>query len=378
MSTSTTCKYTLTDSNGTSNEATITVEVTEPPFVGEPTIAELFAQPFNSGSAFNRPIGTGATYSGLPFLGRTDGTINDSTVFSGQAALATASDPSRTFTSWTTAHNNIGMPFTTRIPNGFPSYDSTVSGDRAITVVEEGNGVGHDIYNTRISGSTYQAGLHRTFDLTGLGHGTTAGFANRIGNTASGAPLFAGTFRKFEFETPGLVIRHAHHMVAPRFASHTKPFIINRRIQLPAVCTDGNAGLSNSDAAPCAMGELLAIRPEDLPAVHASIDGMSVTAASKETIKRYATAFTHYGIYIVDGGGQPGFRADGVLNGTMRSAFLSFMRTILWSYLYIVTNSVTGATATINSSNAISGSAGTLTYPAGGGTALAPNAAYDA
>lgn len=377
MSTSTTCKYTLTDGNGTSNEGTITVEVTEPPFVGEPTIAELFAQPFNSGSAFNRPIGTGATYSGLPFLGRTDGTINDSTVFSGQAALATAANPSRTFTSWTSAHNNIGMPFTTRIPNGFPSYDSTVSGDRAITVVEEDSGVGHDIYNTRISGSTYQAGLHRTFDLTGLGHGTTAGFANRIGNTASGAPLFAGTFRKFEFETPGLVIRHAHHLLAPRKTTHNAPRIINRRIQLPAVCTDGDGG-TNDAAAPCAMGEHLGIRPADLSNVLALINSMSVSSAAKETCSRYATAFCHYGMYIVDGAGQPGFRADAVLNGTLRSAFLTFIRTILWEYLYIISNSVTGATAEISASNSISGNAGTLTYPAGGGTALAPNAAFDA
>jgi hypothetical protein len=200
-----------------------------------------------------------------------------------------------------------------------------------------------------------------------------AGFANRVGASAAGSVVFAGLIRKREFETPGLTISHAHQIALP----WAGPYYINRQFQLPSVCHDG-FGETNSTSAPCKMGEHLAIKASDLAAVTSAINALAISSTAKEMCTRYATAFCHYGIYVVDSAGQISFRADAVLNSTLKAAFVSFIRGVLWGYLYRVTNSVTGATGAISTGAVITGSAGTLTYPAGGGTALAPNMAYDA
>lgn len=337
------------------------------------TVETLFLNPLSSESAFHRPIGSGATFSSTaPFAGYSDGTVADDNVFSNQSVLVTEGAPV-TFT-WSGALSGVGLPFSIRFPSsGFPTYVTDPTYDCVATVVND-LFIGHDIYKIDTRSGVRKAAIHREFDIRGLGHGTVAGWDNRVGSSAAGNAVFAGTIRKHEFETPGLVIGHAHHIALPWTAPNA---FLNRRFQLPAVCTDGFAE-TNSTTAPCAYGELLAIKASRLSAVLTAINGMSVSSAAKEMLGRYATAFCHYGIYVVDSAGQISFRADGVLDATLKAAFVSFIRTILWADLYRVTNSVTGATGTVTAGAVLTGSAGTLTYPAGGGTPLAANTAWDA
>lgn len=332
--------------------------------------AALFLNPFSSASAAHRPMGSTATFSTTPpFTGYTDGTIADDNVFSNQSVYDTSS-PYVEFTH-SGALSGVGMPFTVRFPvSGFPTYVTNQTYDCAVTVVNE-DGVGHDIYKINTIGGVRQAAIHRSYPLSGLGHGTSIGFNNRVGASGAGTPVFFGLVRKHEFETPGIVIGHAHQIALPWEGTWK---FINRQLQLPAVCHDG-FGATNDVSAPCKMGEHLAIKASELATVLTAIDGMAVSSAAKEMLGRYATAFAHYGIYVVDSAGQISFRADAVLDSTLKAAFVSFIRTILWEYLYIVTNSVTGATGVISSGSVLSGSAGTLTYPAGGGTAIVANTA---
>lgn len=334
-----------------------------------PTVQEVYARPFSSESAFNRPIGTGATFSSTPpFSGYTDGTVADNNVFSNQSVLS-VSDPVANFT-WSGALSGVGLPFSIKFPSsGFPTYTTDTTFDCVATVVDE-NYTGHDIYKIDTRSGVRKAAIHREFDIRGLGHGLTAGFGNRVGSSAAGNAVFAGTIRKAEFETPGYTIGHAHHIALP----WVSPAYINNKFQLPAVCHDG-FGETNNPSAPCAMGELLAIRSSDLAAVINAINALGIGSSSKEVCIRYATAFCHYGIYVTDSAGQISFRADAVLDSTLKADFITFIRNILWTYLYRVTNSVTGATGTITTGAVLTGSAGTLTYPAGGGTALAANRA---
>lgn len=366
--------HTNTTSTGTSGIAHVapvklTANDVGPNAAAAVTVAALFARPFSSASAFNRPMGSGATFSAsAPFSGDTNGTVADDNVFSCQSVLSTT-DPVANFT-WSGLLSGVGLPFSTRFPaSGFPTYTTDTAYDSAVTVVES-DGTGHDIYKIDTRAGVRKAAIHRTFDIRGLGHGASAGFENRVGASGAGNAVFAGLIRKAEFETPGTVIGHVHQIAIP----WAGPFYMSNRWQAPAVCHDG-FGETNSPSAPCNMGDLLAIKSTDLSAVTTAINAMSVSSTAKEMLTRYATAFTNYGIIVVDSAGQLSFRADAVLDATLKAAFVSFIRTILWTYLYRVTNSITGSAGTITTGAVLVGDGGTLTYPAGGGTALAANTA---
>lgn len=339
----------------------------------EPTVAAYYANPFSSESAFHRPVGSGATFSSTaPFAGYASGTVADDNVFSNQSVLATDSHPVANFT-WSGALSGVGLPFSIRFPaSGFPTYVTDPTYDSAVTVVTDDYLI-HDIYKVDTRSGVRKAAIHRTADIRGLGHGTTPGWDGRVGASAAGNVVFAGLIRKTEFETPELTIGHVHHIALP----WTSPAYLSNRWQAPAVCHDGFAE-TNSPSAPCNMGDLLAIRSSDLAAVLAAINSMAVSDTAKEMLGRYATAFCQYGVLVTDSAGQISFRADGVLDVTLKAAFVSFIRTILWTYLRRVTNSITGSPGTITTGAVLTGDGGTLTWPAGGGSALADNTALDA
>lgn len=343
-----------------------------PPYgvASAPAVAALAARPFNDGSGFNIPMGTGAVYSKpAVFSSYTAGTIADDNVFSNQAHIATGAEPVANFT-WSGSLSGVGLPFSVHFPaTGFPTFETVTQYDCVATVITP-DGLIHDIYRIDTRNGARLAAIHRTHPLTGLGHGTGTGWERRVGASAAGNVVFAGTVRKTEFETDGQVIGHAHHIAVP-FEW------LNRQFQAPAVCHDGFSA-TNNPAAPLKMGARLAFRPADTSAITAEINALAISASFKDTLLRYSAAFRDYGLIVTDSAGQGSFRADGVLNASRKATFVSFMRTIMWRYLYLVTNAVDNANATVSGTAqapVISGSAGTMRIPIGGGTPIAPNLA---
>ncbi len=341
-----------------------------------PLKGNLFLQPFNKDSAWNRPIGTGAQYAGdnhpstlalSQYRGR--GGINHAHPHNMPTAQASPSDPLVTIRH-VGAGSGAGFPFSVRLPANFPpdyKPQTPRAWDSALHIYYPSTNILHEFFKLDIQART--AELRRETDVRGTGHGSQLG--QRLGTSASGISGLGGTMRAHEINTPGMPIRHAHHLVVPRRADHPTPTLLGRGIQWPATAGDNTAYTRAADnTGPLPYGALLALPP--------SIDLDALNPPLSEPGRRLFESVRDYGIYVVDGGENIVFRADGPI-GANASAVVSDIRNHLWQNVRLVTNSVSGANATINlSTGRHSGSIGTPSWPAGGGQPIAPNCAFDA
>ncbi len=354
------------------------VEMTCPAFKDD-----LFLNPFNARSAHHRPIGCGARYAGegdattvaiKAHAGR--GTINAALPFGAAFAKLKASDPIKTVTKTGLCGGpgpGIGLPVTIKIPPDWPpGWQSKFRClDNSTKLYDPETGVATEFFAFDPSDpGNYRATIARTFDIRGLGHGTALN--QRLGTSASGASTLMGALRAEEVLTPGTPMLHAHHVAVPRLPGHNTPLLLGRGIQWPATAGDGSAYRdATHNTGVFAYGDLLGIPPESKGGPNLDTLGLS------EPGRRLAQSFRDYGVYVVDGGPQVVMRATdslGSLHATMRDDFRK-----LWPHLRLITNSVAGATAKISaSSHSASGSIGIPAWPAGGGTPLAPNCAFDA
>lgn len=344
---------------------------------------DLFLNPFNARSAHHRPIGCGARYAGegdattiaiKAHAGR--GTINAALPFGAAFAKLKASDPIKTVTKTALCGGpgpGIGLPVTIKIPPGWPpGWQSKFRClDNSTKLYDPETGVTTEFFAFDPSDpGNYRATIARTFDIKGLGHGMVLN--QRLGTSASGASTLMGALRAEEVLTPGMPMLHAHHVAVPRLPGHNTPLLLGRGIQWPATAGDGSAYRdATHNTGVFAYGDLLGIPPESKGGPNLDTLGLS------EPGRRLAQSFRDYGVYVVDGGPQVVMRATdslGSRHATMRDDFRK-----LWPHLRLITNSVAGATAKISaSSHSASGAIGTPSWPAGGGTPLAPNCAFDA
>lgn len=373
MSTSTTCKYTLTDGNGTSNEATITVEVLAAPVTPD----ELFAVPFNKNSAQHRPIGTGASYSnpnasaadgGAPLFAQWvgSGNVNDNRF----GHFVTRTSPAgilRTIT-WDGYPAGAGQfPVTLRLPAGWPDWDTGgETGDRGCSVIDD-DGVIHEFYH--FNKTSWTAALHKTHPVTGLGHGTALN--DRLGTHAAGTAGLFGIMRKAELLATGVPIRHCHGIAVPRSVDQNHPLFLSPYLQIPATGTDTGAGTGNKGV--LKYGSLIAIPP--VSAGGPDLDALLAATTISEPWYRVMVSARDYGVFLNDGAQSPVIRTDDRLGEPLKTQIQTGFRTQFWQYARLVDNAVTGATALMNSSNVLTGDPGTLVWPAGGGTPLAANSA---
>ena len=346
-------------------------------------IEQLFRAP-HPNDAFNIGVGSGANYADVPELAaHTTGVFNGGdNKFGIWTALNEDTDPLRTISG-----TGANLPITSvRMPNNWPPYET---GGEASILVDRATGISHSIVGqTRNSdGSVRSATIARPWPIADPSHGTTLNYARR-GTSASGIANLKTVVRTLDLFTPGNELEYAIGLVVPRGEpGNTSPAILGRGIKVPAGWADFNAHLPGINIGPLAYGDRLAIRPtyDYVTAIAGmSTAGMTYASTSKEIAVRFFRQQCRYGCIIVDGGAQLNFRIDtrDVLaalgyDDTKVQAIYNDLKLIiqalLWPNLKLVTNAVTGATAILSNSGGsqvYSGSIGTLTNPAGGGTAL--------
>lgn len=311
-------------------------------------MTRLWVSPANNKFAINDPYPYG-----VPFA-RTDASL-PSVVFNHYSCPR-----------WNHNPDKKGFPVTLRFPPNFPpNYTSKECADGTGVVYDSVLDKVFELYEIRPDQHT--ASIVRTWDIRGPGHASTLG--NRTGTSASGIATVVGAVRAFELESSGMPIRHAFHIAVPRKKENYME-LLGRGVQWPAVSGDGGAKDAENNNGPIPYGALLAIPPVEKGGPDLTKLGLS------EAGLRFAEALRDYGTYVVDGAGVVAFRADAPLgpNGKQVRGDLKKIMPLL----RMVTNSVEGANAHIPVGSATVGEVGTPTWPAGGGTPLAPNCAFDA
>jgi hypothetical protein len=347
---------------------------------------DWFYNPFNHKSAQHRPIGTGAVYAGdnesstkawlaySAFMGSRGVPSNNGFGASGAAIVeAKSSDSKRTikFNACKGGGKPSNFPHQQRMPSNdwHTTWKNTCQDNHAM-FYDAADGMITQYYQFGYNGDNSFAANYISTSIKGLGHGSSYG--QREGMTAIGMNNLVAAFRQWEMNTPGQKIYHPFQIaVVRREANKSKnsfpmnlPHILGKRVQWPATNGDGAATNNDENTGPMAYGELLAIPPVSKGGPDLTKLGLS------EKGLRVAEALRDYGLYINDGGPNVS-RGDRPYDDyqTVKKEMGK-----LWKHLRVVKNSVTGANATVGSK----GSIGTPTYPAGGGTPIAPNCAIDA
>ena len=248
-----------------------------------------------------------------------------------------------------------GLPVTIRLPKGGLDtrigYNSSGNTDGVAVVYDRSSGKTHQLRQFNWNGGKPTAGQYRTWDIKGLGHGTRSG--QRLGTSASGVAALFGILRGHEMNAAGYGIEHALQIALPRKHISNKKcnIMLSRKIELPATLRDGSAGRSGHNTGNIPYGALLALPPN----VDIGRLGLS------EPGRRLAEAIRNYGIYVVDGGGctNGAIRADQYINGGVLKQLKRDIPKIYPHIRMVLNNDVLG--------NPV----------AGGGTALAPNCAFD-
>ena len=320
---------------------------------------DVFLNPFNKNSAHHRPIGSGAQYASGTHPATKDWLkagrfhINVGGSWGVSVVDVTASDPLRTVNGRLITQINIkGLPDQVRFPkSGFQTniQHRSANGwyDGHAVVYDRSTGIPHEFYQYDWNGGNPLASQLREWDIRGLGHGTKQG--QYLGATATGVASMFGLLRGHEINTPGYEIEHALQIALPAGAGCK--IMLSRDITLPATSRDGSAGNPNNNTGNIPYGGLLA-----LPAsVDISKLGLS------EPGRRLAEGIRNYGIYVVDKGGcdAGAIRADQHVNGATLSKLSADIPKIYPHIRMVLNNNVMGSPV------------------AGGGTALAPNCAFD-
>ncbi len=344
---------------------------------------DWFYNPFNQYSAHHRPVGTGAVYADEDHPAVQDWlkyshiniTLGSSPwgLFMVDAdedgPLMTVNKRRETGTS--------GLPAVMRFPAGGVDIDFPPDRDGNMAVYDRTIDVFNHLRVYSWNEGNPVAVQFRSYEGNSVGHGSRLG--DRIGTSASGVAAPFGILRGWEVRKEGHPIGHALQMVLPRTLDHTTN-TLGREVWWPAVSMDGSAYTNPShNTGNIPYGSLWAIPPVSKGGP--DLDKLGLT----EKGKRLAECIRDYGIYVVDGGGQPTLRADQDFSQELRNELRSEIRKF-YNYIRLVENSVPEEGKVIfnvgddplqptggPNKQIIPGE-----FPAGGGTPLAPNTAIDA
>lgn len=353
------------------------------------TAEQLAAKPFNSASAFHRPIGTGATYADDSHASRiawvavvpanngqsgggTIGAINQGNPFGVASMYASASDPLRTVRrrnctdtaesalNWDPGGSNVQI----RIPDS--NGVNTVVGNQCFentSFIVQSDYSTYEFFQTNRNGTDYRASICRVADIRGLGHGSALG--DRVGVSASGCSVRMGMLSAAALLAEQ-EIGHALKLAIYSGTGSEAHELLSRSIQWPACNADSFASNPANNNGPIPYGALLAI-PQTT-----DLSTLGLTTPQGYILGR---AMQYYGCYVMDDANGIVLRADGSLGGTATAIVADYRK--LLRHLRMVLNSVTGATASIAADGGYNqtGDIGDPTYPAGGGSAIALNTA---
>ncbi len=366
-----------------------------------PSPVDWYHNPFNKNSAHHRPIGTGAEYASdddtLTKLWQsffpspnTRGNINQAHPFGAPFVLEDESYPLETVIGRHCSDetdNLLGgsqpFPLQRRVPENYVTkynYDSSMQCWDNIAVFFDPTKLEiHEFFyfNRNLTTGQYRAAYRRPpHRIDGLGHGDVLG--RKKGVPAAGMSAVFGLLRKADLEATGQPIGHALQVSIPGLPHGPQPQLLGRRIQWPATTPDGFANRADRCTGLFAYGTLIALPPESKGGPN--LDDLNLS----EPGRRLAECIRDYGMYVIDQAGAVALRSDEPL-GPLMAPLTEDFRKIL-PYCRVVTNSVTGATAEISVGGSWPGTGfiGTptgsegKTWPAGGGTPLAPNTAIDA
>ena len=388
-------------------------------FIQKPLLAQGFDEnydyssdwaynPFNSNSAWHRPIGTDAIYAD-----DTDTTniiwqqargfrLENRFPYGASYGIADETSPVATIThkscaGWNTNPSGNRFPITLRVPSraDFPHGWQRIADcqDGHATIIYRTTGQVRDFYEyDRSDTNNLTASIVRgPYNLDGLGHGSTLG--QRVGNTATGFSMLGGALRPWEVMKTGHRIGHALQMSVPAHdvacnRAGIEHHVLGKDIQWPATAGDNFARLPGYALGPFAYGALLAIPPGPDCIVNGKVHDRGGPDLTKMGLSepglRIAQAMRDYGVYLVDGAGsfhlRVGLSPTKQLTGSVEAAVLNDL-TKICRELRLVKNSVEDATARMSDTwgpgGWAEGSIGTPTWPAGGGEPLAPNTAID-
>ena len=344
---------------------------------------DWFYNPLNQYSAHHRPIGTGAIYADEDNPAVQDwlkGFQLNITLGSSPWGLymvdADEDGPMLTVNKRQEARTS-GLPAVMRFPSGGVDIDFPVDRDGNITVYDRTIDVFNHLRVYSWNGGNPVAMQHRSYESDSKGHGSKLG--ERIGTSASGVAAPFGILRGWEVKKEDHPIGHALQMVLPR-TSDSASNTLGREVWWPAVSMDGSAYNNPShNTGNIPYGSLWAIPPVSKGGPDLDKLGLS------EKGKRLAECIRDYGIYVVDGGGNPTLRADQDFSSALRNELVTETRKF-YKYIRLVVNSVPDEGKVIfnvddNPLNPTGGPNKQIIpgdFPAGGGTPLAPNTAIDA
>lgn len=326
------------------------------------TPKNVYSNPFSKASAHHRPIGTNAIYAAATdpstksWLKNTSRNVNINVGAPWGVSVAYTDSTDRIKTIGAGPKNCDavkGLPVDIRFPrNGFITkvvYNSNGCTDGVAVIYDSVAGVPHQIRQYNWNNGNPIGGQHVTWNIKGLGHGTKMG--ERLGTSASGVAALFGVLRGEEINDPDpdRKIEHAIQISLPG-----KPGSLNmmgQNVVLPAVSRDKYCSTAGYCAGGIPYGALMALLPESKGGPDLSKLGLTMRG------KRLAEAIRNYGLYTVDTAGAVAIRADQyVANVAELKADLAK----IYPYIRRVMNN-----DVLNSSTA------------GGGTALAPNCAFD-
>lgn len=357
--------------------------------------ADWFANPFSAESAHHRPIGTGAVYADDDHPAMKDFRRHFSAIGINPGYRpwgcgiweSTADDPEFSVNHFALVDrgNPERFPVTLRLPLDMVMLQRrNASGnfDGVLVVFDRVTETAHQFrqFNwndeTPTPDSRPTAGSYVTWDIQGKGHGNF--LMDRVGTSASGVAGAFGILRGWELKKPGHAIGHALQMAIPR--KNEGEMMLGREVWWPAVSTDGDARTNEThNTGNVPYGSLWALPPEEKGGPDLTTLGLS------EMGMRLAECIRDYGIYVVDGGGQPAIRADQDVSTELARALKSETAKI-YPYIRMILNSVPDEGKVVfqvgdNPYNPTGGTNRQIIpgeFPAGGGEPLAPSMAIDA
>lgn len=296
---STNGRYTLDGSTAAVLGVTVTAIPAQP-------ASSYHLNPFKAAAATHIPIGSSATFESASDPA-TDDMLNIAGIvipnrdassasypFGGAyVAEASSGDTEYTVTAAPGETPFGDIPVTLKIPEHVKTLTAT-TGDRTCMITAPDGVTQYNFYHFRWDGSKFVAGGCRTYQLDGLGHGTTAG--DRVGTSASGMAHFGTFYRPEWYHDKSIVVPCMIHLVLPRCATYSRG--LSTGLELPATTRDSGWETINSGNIP--YGSVFSF-------VHGfNLNSLGLSADGLRTL---AQPIYDYGMIPIDGRGCTSYAA---------------------------------------------------------------------
>ena len=301
-------RYTVEDTRGFVSAPAIlrlTGVSQEPDPDPDPAESNIFRIPFTSASAWNIPIGTGATLAGTGDAQTAEWLKMNDLRLAGDVGFGVGTYPiggaytieaSASDNTYVVADNgegaSIGVPSPPiKIPEIVKTL-TTPNHDRVVCILDPDGLRVWEFYHFMYNGSNFQARLGRPHRADELGHGTQPG--DRVGTSAAGVSLMPGHIAPWLL-APGVEWPQVLQCTVPRNQGGTSNpnncfRMLSTNTQLPATTIDGGAEFNTG---PIVYGSVFTTLRS------LNLDGFGFN----EMQRRMAQCIFDRGIMVVDGGG---------------------------------------------------------------------------